>query len=72
MVTYQKSASWVPPKWVKSNAWREREKEERVKVSTMAGYACERHGGARKPPGPNIKISISWLFEYNLPLNWSL
>ena len=25
MVAYRKSASWLPPKWVKSNVWRKRE-----------------------------------------------
>ena len=36
-VPYRKSASWTPQKWVKSNAWRRRKTEERVKVSVNNG-----------------------------------
>ena len=43
MVTYLQTDSLVPPKWVKSNAWR-RESEERKLVLTMASYASDYFG----------------------------
>ena len=41
---FQKSDSWVPSMWVKSNAWR-REKKELKYVVTKASYLCEHHHG---------------------------
>ena len=45
MVVYKKSASWVYPKCVKSNAWK---KEEKINyLLTMTSYDCKRHYGWR-------------------------
>ena len=60
--------SFPNPKWVKSGRERERKKEERKSVLTMASYALQIIlGGTRKPPGPKTNSMLS---IHNFVIEW--
>ena len=68
IVAYRKSASSVPPRWVKSNACRKREQNKYV--LTMASYVCEDF----PPPRFSYSRNQGWKSLYKLPFSsflWS-